>query len=45
MTDSFMQFAYFLVNYFNDPSLDDVLVCSKIDRIELGGGFDPDAMV
>lgn len=43
MTDSFMQFAGFLVNYFNNPSLENVLVCSKIERIEIGGGFDPDA--
>lgn len=43
MTDSFMQFAGFLVNYFNNPSLEDVLVCSKIERIEMGGKFAPDA--
>ncbi|KAJ5161072.1 Acyl transferase/acyl hydrolase/lysophospholipase [Penicillium capsulatum] len=43
MTDSFMQFAGFLVNYFNNDSLDDVLVCSKISHIELGGNFNPDA--
>lgn len=43
MTDSFMQFAGFLVNYFNNPSLEDVLVCMKIDRIEIGGSFTPDA--
>ena len=43
MTDSFMQFAGFLVNYFNNPSLENVLVCWKIERIEIGGGFDPDA--
>lgn len=43
MTDSFMQFAGFLVNYFNNSSLDDVLVCMKIDRIEIGGSFTPDA--
>lgn len=43
MTDSFMQFAGFLVNYFNNPSTEDVLVCGKIDHIELGGSFDPDA--
>lgn len=43
MTDSFMQFAGFLVNYFNNPSMDDVLVCMKIEHIEIGGGFDPDA--
>lgn len=43
MTDSFMQFAGFLVNYFNNPSMDDVFVCMKIEHIETGGGFDPDA--
>lgn len=43
MTDSFMQFSGFLVNYFNNPSLEDVLVCGKIEHIELGGGFNPDA--
>lgn len=43
MTDSFMQFAGFLVNYFNNPSMEDVLVCQKIEHIEMGGGFDPDA--
>lgn len=43
MTDSFIQFAGFLVNYFNNPSLEDVLVCIKIDRIEIGGSFTPDA--
>jgi malonyl CoA-acyl carrier protein transacylase/acyl carrier protein/SAM-dependent methyltransferase len=43
MTDSFMQFAGFLVNYFNNPSTEDVLVCGKIEHIELGGSFDPDA--
>ncbi|KAK4462847.1 hypothetical protein QBC42DRAFT_174989 [Cladorrhinum samala] len=43
MTDSFMQFAGFLVNYFNNPSMDDVLVCMKIEHLEIGGRFDPDA--
>jgi malonyl CoA-acyl carrier protein transacylase/SAM-dependent methyltransferase/acyl carrier protein len=43
MTDSFMQFAGFLVNYFNNDSLEDVLVCSKISHIEIGGNFDPNA--
>ncbi|EAW12177.1 putative polyketide synthase [Aspergillus clavatus NRRL 1] len=43
MTDSFMQFAGFLVNYFNNDSLEHVLVCSKISHIEIGGNFDPDA--
>ncbi|KAI1195589.1 BcPKS19, polyketide synthase [Nemania serpens] len=43
MTDSFMQFAGFLANYFNNPSLEDVLVCQKIEHIEIGGDFNPDA--
>lgn len=43
MTDSFMQFAGFLVNYFNNPSLEEVFVCGKIDHIEIGGSFNPDA--
>ena len=43
MTDSFMQFAGFLVNYFNNDSLEDVFVCSKIAHIEIGGSFNPDA--
>lgn len=43
ITNSFMQFASFLVNYFNNLSLENVLVCSRIERIEIGGGFDPDA--
>ena len=43
MTDSFMQFAGFLVNYFNNPSMEDVFVCMKIEHIEIGGDFDPDA--
>ncbi|KAF2275385.1 putative polyketide synthase [Westerdykella ornata] len=43
MTDSFMQFAGFLVNYFNNPSLEEVLVCMKIEHIEIGGDFSPDA--
>ena len=43
MIDSFMQFADVLVNYFNNPSWEDVFVCMKIDRIEIGGSFTPDA--
>ncbi|KAI1320328.1 beta-ketoacyl synthase domain-containing protein [Xylariaceae sp. FL0255] len=43
MTDSFMQFAGLLVNYFNLSSMDEVFVCSKIEHTEIGGGFDPDA--
>nr|APX43976.1 polyketide synthase [Pestalotiopsis microspora] len=42
MTDSFMQFAGFLVNYFNNPSTEDVYVCMQIEQIEIAGGFDPD---
>jgi hypothetical protein len=43
MTDSFMQFAGFLVNYFNNPSLEDVLVCMNIGRIKISRKFSPDA--
>ena len=43
VTGSFMQFAGFLVNYFNNPSMEDVLVYGEIEHIEIGGGFDPDA--
>ncbi|ETS78026.1 hypothetical protein PFICI_10088 [Pestalotiopsis fici W106-1] len=43
MTDSFMQFAGFLVNYFNNPSTEDVFVCMQIEHIEIAGGFDPNA--
>lgn len=43
MTDSFMQFAGFLVNYFNNTSFEDVFVCMHIEHIEIGGGFDPSA--
>lgn len=42
MTDSFMQVAGFLVNYFNNPCIDDVYVCGKIELIQMGGGFTPD---
>lgn len=44
MTDSFMQFAGFLVNYFNNASMETVYVCGKIEHIEIGGDFDPDAV-
>ena len=43
MTDSFMQFAGFLVNYFNNPNLENVFVCGHIEHIEIGGSFNPDA--
>lgn len=43
MTDSFIQFGGFLVNYFNNPSLKNVFVCHKIDQVETGGAFNPDA--
>ncbi|CZR52558.1 related to polyketide synthase [Phialocephala subalpina] len=41
--EAFMGFAGFLVNYFNNPSFDDVLICNLIERVEIGGIFDPDA--
>ncbi|KAK7993967.1 C6 finger domain-containing protein [Apiospora arundinis] len=43
MTDSFMQFAGLMVNYFHNPSMEEVFVCMKIEHIQMGGGFDPDA--
>lgn len=43
MTESFMGFAGFLVNYFYNTNLDEVYICSKIERIETGGSFSPDA--
>lgn len=43
MTDSFMQFAGFLVNYFNNESAEHVFVCMKIEHIEMGAGFNPDS--
>ncbi|KUJ13529.1 BcPKS19, polyketide synthase [Mollisia scopiformis] len=43
MTESMMGFAGFLVNYFNNQSLDDVFICNLIEKIEIGGIFDPDA--
>lgn len=43
MTDSFMQYAGLLVNYFNNQSMEDVLVCMKIEHIKISGSFDPDA--
>jgi len=42
MTESFMGFAGFLVNYFYNTRLDEVYICSKIERIEVGGSFSPD---
>ncbi|CAJ2503608.1 Uu.00g110020.m01.CDS01 [Anthostomella pinea] len=42
ITDSYTQFARFLVNYFNNPSIDDVFVCMKIEHTQIGGDFDPD---
>lgn len=42
MTNSFTYFAGFLVNYFNNPSMEDVVVCMKLVHIEFGGGLDPD---
>ncbi|KAE9372419.1 BcPKS19, polyketide synthase [Stipitochalara longipes BDJ] len=43
MTESFMGFAGFLVNYFYNTNLNEVYICSKIERIETGGSFSPDA--
>lgn len=43
MTDSFMQFAGFMINYFNNANTEDVLVCVQMEHVEMGGGFDPDA--
>ena len=43
MLDSMMQFSGLLVNYFTHPSDEDVLVCSHIERFEIGGGFNPEA--
>lgn len=43
MTDSFIQLSGFLMNYFNNPSPDDILVCMNIEHIEIGGNFNPDA--
>ncbi|PQE27928.1 Beta-ketoacyl synthase protein [Rutstroemia sp. NJR-2017a BBW] len=43
MIDSFMQLSGFLVNYFNNPSLDDIFLCMHIEHAEIGGSFNPDA--
>ncbi|KAK4504497.1 hypothetical protein PRZ48_005413 [Zasmidium cellare] len=43
LIDSFMQFAGFLVNYFHNPSIDDVFVCGKIDQVTVGGAWDPNS--
>jgi acyl transferase domain-containing protein/SAM-dependent methyltransferase/acyl carrier protein len=43
MTESFLGFAGFLVNYFYNTNLEEVYICSKIDRIETGGSFSPNA--
>lgn len=40
---SFMQISGFLVNYFNNPTLEDALVCMNIEHIEIRGGFNPEA--
>ncbi|KAK4221363.1 hypothetical protein QBC38DRAFT_522639 [Podospora fimiseda] len=42
LLDSFMQFAGFLVNYFGNEESDEVKVCTEVERIELGAGFDSD---
>ena len=43
MLDSMMHFAGLLINYFTHPSDEDLLVCSQIERFEIGGGFNPEA--
>lgn len=44
MVDSFMQFAGFLSNYFNDASSPGSLfVCHRIEHLEFGPAFSPDA--
>ena len=43
MLDSMMQFAGLLVNYFTHPSDEELLVCSQIERFEIGGSFNPEA--
>ncbi|KAM0304142.1 hypothetical protein ACHAO8_011378 [Botrytis cinerea] len=43
MIDSFMQLSGFLVNYFNNPSLDDIFLCMHIEHAEIGGNFNPNA--
>ncbi|KAK6593243.1 Iterative polyketide synthase CazM 3 [Botrytis cinerea] len=39
----FMQLSGFLVNYFNNPSLDDIFLCMHIEHAEIGGNFNPNA--
>ncbi|TAQ89052.1 hypothetical protein B7494_g2621 [Chlorociboria aeruginascens] len=41
--DSFMQLSGFLINYFNNPSLDEIFLCIHIEHAELSGSFNPDA--
>ena len=44
MVDSFMQFAGFLSNYFNDASSPgNLFVCHHIEHLEFGPGFTPGA--
>ena len=43
MLDSMMQFAGLLVNYFTHPSDEELLVCSQIERFQIGGSFNPEA--
>ena len=38
-----MQFAGLLVNYFTHPSEEELLLCSQIERFEIGGSFSPEA--
>lgn len=41
--DVLMQAAGLLANYFNNASAEHILVCNNIERIEVGGGFNPAA--
>ncbi|KAF4900163.1 Methylphloroacetophenone synthase [Colletotrichum fructicola] len=43
MIDSFLQFGGFLVNYFSTTTtIDSLLVCHRIQRLQLGPAFSPD---
>ncbi|KAH9227190.1 hypothetical protein K456DRAFT_1754413 [Colletotrichum gloeosporioides 23] len=43
MIDSFLQFGGFLVNYFSTTTTpDSLLVCHRIQRLQLGPAFSPD---
>ncbi|KAK8108232.1 Methylphloroacetophenone synthase [Apiospora kogelbergensis] len=43
MMDSLLQLAGFLVSYFHNASPEQASICFKIEHIEMGGSFDPDA--